>query len=100
MSEFSPLTSVAPWCSGLTCHPVTVEIVGSNPIGVVFIFSGESPCITDENSPSGFWRDGEIAAESLFFVCVKVKEPTKGEYLWLIHRRELLSSGSTARCPT
>src|SRR5579885_3186824 len=23
---------VAPWCSGLTCHPVTVEIVGSNPI--------------------------------------------------------------------
>ncbi len=24
----------APWCSGLTCHPVTVEIVGSNPIGV------------------------------------------------------------------
>ena len=26
--------SAAPWCSGLTCHPVTVEIVGSNPIGV------------------------------------------------------------------
>ena len=26
--------SMAPWCSGLTCHPVTVEIVGSNPIGV------------------------------------------------------------------
>ena len=25
---------LAPWCSGLTCHPVTVEIVGSNPIGV------------------------------------------------------------------
>jgi hypothetical protein len=30
-------TSAAPWCSGLTCHPVTVEIVGSNPIGVVLI---------------------------------------------------------------
>ena len=27
---------MAPWCSGQTCHPVTVEIVGSNPIGVVF----------------------------------------------------------------
>ena len=25
---------VAPWCSGLTCHPVTVEIGGSNPPGV------------------------------------------------------------------
>ena len=24
----------APWCSGLTCHPVTVEIRGSNPLGV------------------------------------------------------------------
>ncbi len=24
----------APWCSGLTCHPVTVEIEGSNPFGV------------------------------------------------------------------
>jgi hypothetical protein len=24
----------APWCSGLTCHPVTVEIGGSNPPGV------------------------------------------------------------------
>ena len=24
----------APWCSGLTRHPVKVEIVGSNPIGV------------------------------------------------------------------
>ena len=24
----------APWCSGLTCHPVTVEIAGSNPVGV------------------------------------------------------------------
>ncbi len=24
----------APWCSGLTCHPVTVEIAGSNPAGV------------------------------------------------------------------
>ncbi len=25
---------MAPWCSGLTCHPVTVEIGGSNPPGV------------------------------------------------------------------
>ena len=25
---------MAPWCSGLTCHPVTVEIAGSNPVGV------------------------------------------------------------------
>ena len=25
---------MAPWCSGLTCHPVTVEIAGSNPAGV------------------------------------------------------------------
>ena len=24
----------APWCSGLTCHPVKVEIGGSNPLGV------------------------------------------------------------------
>lgn len=24
----------APWCSGQTCHPVTVEIAGSNPVGV------------------------------------------------------------------
>jgi hypothetical protein len=31
---------MAPWCSGLTCHPVTVEIVGSNPIGVVLNFFG------------------------------------------------------------
>ncbi len=30
-------TSAAPWCSGLTCHPVTVEIVGSNPIGVALL---------------------------------------------------------------
>ena len=29
------LSEEAPWCSGQTCHPVTVEIVGSNPIGVV-----------------------------------------------------------------
>ena len=26
--------TAAPWCSGLTCHPVTVEIEGSNPFGV------------------------------------------------------------------
>ena len=25
---------MAPWCSGQTCHPVTVEIGGSNPPGV------------------------------------------------------------------
>ena len=25
---------MAPWCSGLTCRPVTAKIVGSNPIGV------------------------------------------------------------------
>jgi hypothetical protein len=32
------LISAAPWCSGLTCHPVTVEIVGSNPIGVAIYY--------------------------------------------------------------
>src|SRR5207302_5380952 len=26
--------SAAPWCSGLTCLPVTEEIGGSNPLGV------------------------------------------------------------------
>ena len=25
---------MAPWCSGLTCQPVTLEIEGSNPFGV------------------------------------------------------------------
>ena len=30
----------APWCSGLTCHPVTVEIAGSNPAGVASNISG------------------------------------------------------------
>ena len=30
----------APWCSGLTCQPVTLEIRGSNPLGVV-------PSVTD-----------------------------------------------------
>lgn len=29
--------SAAPWCSGLTCHPVTVEIEGSNPFGVAIL---------------------------------------------------------------
>ncbi len=27
----SPVAEMALWCSGLTCHPVTVEIGGSNP---------------------------------------------------------------------
>ena len=31
---------MAPWCSGLTCHPVTVEIGGSNPPGVASSISG------------------------------------------------------------
>ncbi len=29
-----PANKTAPSSSGLGCHPVTVEIVGSNPIGV------------------------------------------------------------------
>ena len=33
---------MAPWCSGLTCHPVTVEIGGSNPPGV----GGNIFCLT------------------------------------------------------
>ncbi len=37
--ETNLIHGMAPWCSGLTCHPVTVEIVGSNPIGVANIFS-------------------------------------------------------------
>ncbi len=28
---------MAPWCSGLTCQPVTLEIEGSNPFGVAII---------------------------------------------------------------
>ena len=31
---------MAPWCSGQTCHPVTVEIAGSNPAGVASNISG------------------------------------------------------------
>ena len=31
LSNFSSIRD--PWCSGLTCHPVTVEIAGSNPVG-------------------------------------------------------------------
>ena len=30
----SPTKNAAPWCSGLTCRPVTAEIDGSNPFGV------------------------------------------------------------------
>ena len=33
-----PGSDMAPWCSGRACHPVTVEIVGSNPIGVAIPF--------------------------------------------------------------
>ena len=33
-SAASTLIRLAPWCSGLTCHPVKVEIGGSNPLGV------------------------------------------------------------------
>ena len=33
-SRYDQLRAAAPWCSGLTRHPVKVEIVGSNPIGV------------------------------------------------------------------
>ena len=32
-------SNTAPWCSGLTCLPVTQEIVGSNPIGVAIFAS-------------------------------------------------------------
>jgi hypothetical protein len=35
--------SAAPWCSGLTCHPVTVEIEGSNPFGVARLTP--TPCL-------------------------------------------------------
>ena len=49
----SPLESnscdTAPWCSGLTCHPVTVEIVGSNPIGVA-INTNKPPIIEAASS--------------------------------------------------
>jgi hypothetical protein len=34
---------MAPWCSGLTCHPVTVEIRGSNPLGVGEYKKGDLP---------------------------------------------------------
>lgn len=39
----------APWCSGLTCHPVTVEIAGSNPVGVAISYIGPSG-----KAPGGF----------------------------------------------
>ncbi len=27
-----------PWCSGLTCLPVTEEIAGSNPVGSAIVY--------------------------------------------------------------
>ena len=57
----------APWCSGLTCHPVTVEIRGSNPLGVahsnflltlglypVFVLL---PLKTKHKLPSSLWLE-------------------------------------------
>src|SRR5690606_5365862 len=41
--------SAAPWCSGLTCPPVKVEIGGSNPLGVAI-------SATNRNPPSGGFR--------------------------------------------
>lgn len=38
----------APWCSGLTCHPVTVESEGSNPFGVARLLDEDSPDYSGE----------------------------------------------------
>lgn len=43
----------APWCSGLTCHPVKVEIVGSNPIGVASHFVPMPACVRASLFPDG-----------------------------------------------
>ena len=49
----------APWCSGLTCRPVTAEIVGSNPIGVAIC--GSSSVVEHRLAKAG------VASSNLVF---------------------------------
>ncbi len=58
---------MAPWCSGQTCHPVTVEIRGSNPLGVAdstfLLILGIHPVFVSlllkirHKLPSSVWRE-------------------------------------------
>ena len=62
----------APWCSGLTCQPVTLEIEGSNPFGV-----GSNPSILEARilgkaskrtkNPKGTQLTGQLAGDLLAF---------------------------------
>jgi len=63
---------MAPWCSGLTCQPVTLEIEGSNPFGV-----GSNPSILEARilgkaskrtkNPKGTQLTGQLAGDLLAF---------------------------------
>jgi hypothetical protein len=81
--QFDPVIAhqnAAPWCSGLTCRPVTAEIDGSNPFGVAILYAAvaqsveqrtENPRVDGSIPPCGTTKQ-PIRFTGWLFFCAQV----------------------------